>query len=214
MASYTKVSRSSLYESGDELQDNPTYIPDLNLEIIEVEHTEDLKEEQPEDEFDFPLFSFGSAPSSQNHSVGDSQKRGRTETKIMKVNLREESVETLRSERPSSYYFAQYTEEQRANFHLVAVTGEDIWSRVELATSTNDWYRHRILDADVHNANISPERPSRKRPGKNKRDGRIESKKRQAEARRVHRENERRLLKKKMHKRGGKKNKKAAKPVS
>lgn len=198
----SRVSRSSLFDSNT--PDEEVYVPDLDSEIVQVD-TEEVQNDENPQEFDFPLFSFGAAPVQEE--------RGRTIAQA-KVTLREASEERINNERPSSYYFAQYDDDEKTQFDLSAVTGQDILNQVNMTRAYKDIFSHRILDVGEYNKRIDRETqaPKRKRPGKNQRKSKIESQIRQKQRRQVYRlleeEKERKLMKKRFHKRGGKKNKK------
>lgn len=194
-----RVERSTLFEESQP----DDYVP-MSLDIVEVEHqSEGESENNQDDEFDFPLFSFG------GEEKKDEEERGRTS--VMKVSLREESVERIIQERPESYYFASYTEEEVSQFGQASITGEEII--IMSKQKDIDSHPWKVLDLNRHNEIIEQEKPKKKsRPGKNKRLGIIKSRERKAERQKVFKEVEKqhkKYLKKKMfHKRGGKKHKK------
>lgn len=179
----------------------------MSLDIEEVEHqSEGESENNQDDEFDFPLFSFGGEVGGEEKEDED---RGRTQ--VMKVSLREESVERIIQERPETYYFAKYTEEEVLQFNQAAITSEEII--IMSQQKDIDSHPWKVLDLNHHNDIIEQEKSKKKkRPGKNKRLGIIKSRERKAERQKVFKEVEKqhkKYLKKKMfHKRGGKKHKK------
>lgn len=196
------MTRASLFDS-EQVQE---YVP-VELELEEVVQEEQEEEEKPaEEEFDFPLFSFGAISLAPEKSTEVEEERGRS-SGVMKVSLREESEERVVNERPSSYYYAEYSEQQRQRFALVAVSGDDIYQQMTIYSGEGG----RVVDLAVYNSRIV-EHSKRKRAGKNQRENRIESRARKAERKKLEEEIEKqkmaRIIKKKFHKRGGKKNKK------
>lgn len=180
------------------------------------ETKEDQKsDEEMGDEFDFPLFSAVSSTAVNDDKADD---RGRSETRTMKVSLREPSIETVKNIRPDSYYFASYSEDDKSKFLVAAVSAEDVYAQGAslgaLATSL-PW---KCLDLKEHNLKIESEqrrlKKQRRRAGKKKREQKIAGKERNSERekkqRLLEKQIEARKLKKMFHKRGGKKHKKKA----
>lgn len=169
-------------------------------------------DEEMGDEFDFPLFSAVTSTAVDND---DSEDRGRSEARTMKVSLREPSIETVKNIRPDSYYFASYSEDDKRKFLVAAVSAEDVFTQGaslgSLATSS-PW---KCLDLKEYNLKIESEQrrlKKQKRPGKKKREQKIVGKERNGEREKKNRllekQMEARKLKKMFHKRGGKKHKK------
>jgi hypothetical protein len=240
MSIYKKTSRSTLFDDQIEDQNDDQYIaPNIEFEFVQVDHEDAIDEpikesnggiSEPAEEFDFPLF--GSNPVVQNNpdevefplfSVSSTQttkseERGRLETRVMKVSLREESVESIKQARPQSYYFAQYTTTERDQFLASAVTIEQVSHDVDNfpAIVVDPW---KCVDLDAYNKRIDRDRKiekkrARTRPGTKARQTVIESRVRKLEREKIYKrqENERlaKLRKKMFRKRGGKKHKKAA----
>lgn len=164
------VSRKGLYDELDhsEESDHKVYMP-MGFEFVEVDVKENEEskegegEGEGEDEFDFPLFA--AAP--------QVEERGRSPTKTMKVSLREESVEEIKNERPDAFYFARYTEKERDQFKMSAVTIEQIEVfAMETHPDPKPWQH---IDVEQHNSRIDNEKKKKKRPGKKDRKERIMS---------------------------------------
>lgn len=216
-----RVSRSSVFDDGSDISDgSDEYQPNIEFDIIEVQNhsdaqvhesindqsreDEDKKQDEQSDEFAFPLFSSGVS------NVDD--ERGRSK-EIMKISLREPSVEKVKNERPLLFYIHSPSKEDRAKYAEVAVTGEDIWKQSDLTKSMVDCFSHKVLNLNDYNKTIEMQKLQKKsRPGIRKRIGIIESRKRKQERSKVNKKlaiEKQRLLKKKIHhKRGGKKHKK------
>lgn len=196
------------------------YVPDLNLDFVEVRQTNpdvddsNGKQTSEQDEFEFPLFSFGTASEMSNDKVAatsiDSSK-DISPSSLMKVSLREPDPERFVQERPLNYYFSKFSDEERQQFLSSAVDYEFVLNQ---GCCLNKWpqFNGKILDLNKRNADIESLRlralkKKRRRPGKKQRDAKKEGAlgvlKRQEILKEV-----KKLVKKKFHKRGGKKNKK------
>ena len=152
-----RVSRSSVFDDGSDISDgSDEYQPNIEFDIIEVQNhsdaqvhesindqsreDEDKKQDEQSDEFAFPLFSSGVS------NVDD--ERGRSK-EIMKISLREPSVEKVKNERPLLFYIHSPSKEDRAKYAEVAVTGEDIWKQSDLTKSMVDCFSHKVLNLKV-----------------------------------------------------------------
>lgn len=182
----------------------------MEFDFIEVEKlSEGLAKAESDDEknaaeYEFPLF-------------GGMEARGRT-LAPMKVSLREASEERIVNERPQSYYFARYSQNEKRKFESAAVSYEQIIQ--DSATVVNSG--RNLVDLNQYNDQIDRikscelvrQRKMRKRPGKKKRENKIVCKRRKEEReiaqRRAEKEELAKIKKKMYHKRGGKKNKKKA----
>lgn len=177
----SSVSRRGLYDSdeSDHVSDHESdhksgYMPNMEFEFVEVDeiNNEETNNEEEEEEFDFPLFASAKAATEVNETP--EEERGRSTTKTMKVSLREESVEVIKNERPDSYYFADYTEQERANFKAAAQTPEEIHKSALPYPDPKPWQH---IDVQQHNLRIDEEKKKKKtkRAGKKKRDEAIQS---------------------------------------
>lgn len=171
--------------------------------------------DEPTEEFDFPLFA-------SNKHDNDGEDRGRSSTRIMKISLREESVENIKQERPESYYFATYSKDDKSKFISAAITAQDIFNFNERYPII-DTQPHKCLDVSLYNQKVEHElrlqkKRSRTRPGKKKREATIACRERKQEREKllVKLEKDRlnKLKKKMFHKRGGKKHKKTTSKAS
>lgn len=141
----------------EDSQDNDDFImPPMEFEEVVVEESsvpEAATTEEPAaaDEFFFPLFS-------------------QTETAI---TLAEAPEPEINNERPHSYYYVDYTDDDRARFEAVAVTGADVITQAQQPPSSLviKLQQSRVLDVTSHNQKIDAERKKKKRAGKNKRLG-------------------------------------------
>lgn len=178
-------------------------MPVIEFEEVQIENDERevTPNEQADDEFEFPLFA---APTST--AKEQSETRGRAPDPVMKVSLREQSEERINNERPESYYFAVYTDDERKSFQDAAIT-TDILLTYEPAVDATPW---KCINLEEHNSKIRPKKKTR--AGKKKRQAKIDGRQRREERERIQKkldeEAQARLLKKKLHKRGGKKHKK------
>ncbi|SCV05424.1 LANO_0H07184g1_1 [Lachancea nothofagi CBS 11611] len=224
MDTFKHVSRSELY--GEQTAEPSSDSGDLQLPDFEfVSVTKDdtgssadpTKAAEIEDEFDFPLFSFGVSEAPEDHSenkkLENDGSRGRSATRLIKVSLREPSPDIISQERPRSYYFAEHTPEQTAEFEKIAID-YNLATKESRLTPSSRWpeYRGRLLDARKYNEQFELERLReikirRRKPGKKQRKAKQIGAQRELE--RLERAKElKKLAKKKFHKRGGKKNKK------
>ncbi|QID87725.1 hypothetical protein GRS66_010408 [Saccharomyces pastorianus] len=179
--------------------------------------------EDNQDEFDFPLFSFGVVEAPRN-AVGkgkSTENEAHTGVNLMKVSLKEPEEEMIDQERPKEYYFANYSEVQRQQFLQSAIDYDTIIQ--ENAKIQEDdlrvlhkwsYCQGKIMNLHEHNLEIASQQQrdlkiKKRRPGQKQRVAKKlaleRTKERDAKAREI-----KKLLKKKFHKRGGKKNKKKA----
>lgn len=192
-----------------------------DFEIIETENAQQevgvdhSKNHEDSDIFDFPLFSFG--PTNDNSTFGKpdspSHRKETERNALYRISLREPDIEVVVQSRPRDYYFASYTCTDRDNFAKSAITYEDI-----VKCSKVPWTMHRpkVLDLKRHNDDIKVAlqrelKINKRRPSKRQRDahktGKAKTEQRLATELKI-----KKMIKKKFHKRGGKKNKK--KPAS
>ncbi|CAR27604.1 hypothetical protein ZYGR_0N00860 [Zygosaccharomyces rouxii] len=225
MSDFKVVSRKNLYDSdaSDESLPNDNdqqevYEPPNSFEIVEVDvkkdqDPNDKTESQLQEEFDFPLFSFGNTNESAAGDDEVQEDRGRSEVPLMRISLREPSPDRIVQERPRSYYFAEYTQDDHAKFQQSAIGFDDILKESQLGAHKG-WpqFRGRVLDVSENNArieqlNIRERHCKRRRPGKQqrlaRRQGATNVKQREEKEKEI-----KKMIKKKFHKRGGKKNKK------
>ncbi|CDO95509.1 unnamed protein product [Kluyveromyces dobzhanskii CBS 2104] len=231
------VSRNELFGTKLEASDtsDSVFLPKLDFEFVEVEDngkaitatcaTEVAEDTNSADEFDFPLFSFGSLAETSNLAENDpseqtSELGAKTTPKLMKVSLREPKLVDITVERPRSYYYSCYSESDKEKFSKAAVTADYILNGANLLPFAG-WsqYRGKVINIDEHNSIVSAEhtrskRLQKRRPGKRQRLARSLGKQRVEE--RIKQDADiKKILKKKFHKRGGKKNKrKAANPLA
>lgn len=224
-----RVSRGQLYDSQSE-SEGEFVLPELEFEIVDKESTEATQtipteqsnvpedKEEDQEEFDFPLFSFGGSSTTeeakggaeQDTEVTHDEERGRPKTVIQKISLREPSVEKIIQSRPESYYFQRFTEEDHARHESIAITYDQI-----LKHSTERNNHGRVWDLTQYNAKIEQQiaRDTRKkgRPGKKARAAKKiarENEKAREKVKKIEKQRElKKLMKKIHHKRGGKKNK-------
>lgn len=229
------VSRDELFNERNEEPEaeDSVILPKLEFEFIEVNNAEgstadidrntenvDTNNTQEDDEFDFPLFSFGAAAPLDEADNGKAQEekeegesRGRSVTKLMKVSLREPSPEVINITRPRLYYFSEYSEAEKQQFRESALDVDSILKEYKLGPYKG-WpeYRGKVIDLNEHNAKIDLEQQrmkklQKKRPSKKQRIARKLGKER--ELQRIQKDKEiKMMIKKRFHKRGGKKNKK------
>ncbi|ONH69502.1 hypothetical protein BON22_0157 [Cyberlindnera fabianii] len=215
--------RQELYSDGEVSDDEPMLLPKIDFEIVENVTTEpqdgDQSMNDQDEEFDFPLFSFGAAADPQedkklDEPTEETEERGRTQerTTVMKVSLRSPSPVYIKQERPKSYYFHTSTDLSRSQCEATALTYDQIMQRSQDITP---YPTGKVIQLAAYNARIEREllRAGKKtRPGKKARLARVEAKKNKKERNKIQKKAEdeafRKLMKKKNHKRGGKKNKK------
>lgn len=219
-------------------------MPNIEFEFVEVDESNepestilnqaddkiDEMQEKQDDEFEFPLFaaptSFASSHQDGKHSnmeeeEKEEESRGRNKDRVMKVSLREASVEVIKNERPLSYYMATYTDEEKSRFMAAAVTADDIYSQLEKNTPVRDPKPWKCIDLSKYNSEIEREiqknkakNKSHSRPGKKKRLNIIACRERKLERnkveKKIQKEMEAKIKKKMFHKRGGKKHKKVS----
>ncbi|AMD21519.1 HFL337Wp [Eremothecium sinecaudum] len=222
------VRREDIFNNGcdeqDELENSPI-LPDIDFQLVEVnsdkvegEKVEDI--ENAEQEFEFPLFSFGHSEFGSNEDNAGANNGGNggdiNDRKLIKISLREPEPEQTINERPKSYYVAEYTVEQKNQFKTAALEYgfiiEESLKDMRVSSAYSSKYRGKLLDLSVYNRKIEEEkqreeRLKKRRPGKKQRLARKMGK--QHEEERAHRASEiKKMIKKRFHKRGGKKNKK------
>ncbi|CAI4050446.1 hypothetical protein N7582_004917 [Saccharomyces uvarum] len=249
MSELKVVSRKDLYDEGREKGSYKGYassgsnnseeadvlIPPTEFEFVEVERTgsdskvndEDANDEieDNQDEFEFPLFSFGVVEAPKD-SIGKGrgtpdgkENEAHTEVNLMKVSLKEPEEEIIDQERPKEYYFANYSEDQRQQFLQSAIDYDTIIKESTKVQEDDLRVHHKwpycqgkIINLHEHNLEIASQQQrvlkiKKRRPGQKQRGAKklaLERiKERDAKAREI-----KKLLKKKFHKRGGKKNKK------
>lgn len=219
-------------------------MPNIEFEFVEVENSNepepskineskdniDETQEEQDDEFEFPLFAAPYSTTSSHQNIeakkteDDEASRGRTKDKVMKVSLREASVEVIKNERPLSYYMATYTDKDKSQFITAAVTADDIYSQIEIITPVRDPKPWKCIDLSKYNLEVERELQntkmkgkSRNRAGKKKRLNIIACRGRKLERmkidKKIQKEMDAKIKKKMFHKRGGKKHKKTANPA-
>lgn len=213
-------------------------IPPTEFEFVEVKRTDsplgftansqdaDEEREENKDEFEFPLFSFGVVEESkgtieENQGAPDAEKNAdeRNQVKLMRISLKEPEEEIIDQKRPKEYYFTNYSVEQRQQFLQSSIDYDTVLQ--ESATILKDdqhihdkwpYCQGKIINLHEYNLKIELQQQSdlkikKRRPGQKQRAARKlaleRSKERDAKAREI-----KKMLKKKFHKRGGKKNKK------
>lgn len=185
----------------------------MEVDVEKDQEPNDKTESQSQEEFDFPLFSFGNANESTAGDVEVKEDRGRSEAPLMRISLREPSPDRVVQERPRSYYFAEFTQDDHAKFQQSAIGFETILKDSQ-ADDRRGWpqFKGRVLNVSKHNAhieqlNIRERHCKRRRPGKQqrlaRRQGTANEKRREEKDKEI-----KKMIKKKFHKRGGKKNKK------
>lgn len=138
------------------------------------------EDEASGEEFDFPLFA---APIEQETAEDG--------VKIMKISLREDIVENIKNERPESYYFAIYSEDDKRKFQQAAITAEDLYKEISISVPLYNQQPWKILDLNSYNASVERELARQKhrnrgcRAGKKKRACKIECKQRKLERMKV-----------------------------
>ncbi|EDO16716.1 hypothetical protein Kpol_1003p21 [Vanderwaltozyma polyspora DSM 70294] len=236
MSELKVVSRKDVFQDDDAGEmsiDNETVeetayqLPASELfEMVEVEpSTTDLKEEEEEnDEFEFPLFSFGTTQDTTTEDKSETtdgvevengeEERGRSKNKLMKISLREPSPEIINQERPKEYYFHIYDEEEQEKYKSSAIDYDSIFVDKDFIVQ-KPGNKNRVIDITKKNDQVEKEllrekmlkkrRPSKKqRVAKKLALERIKA--REELAKQLKKE-----AKKKLGRRGGKKNKKKEK---
>ncbi|AET38791.1 uncharacterized protein Ecym_3299 [Eremothecium cymbalariae DBVPG len=230
MTEHEGVSRKELFEVDDKPSelDGSLLLPDLEFEFVEVEccnASEKCLDSSIQDEFDFPLFSCSAVEWSATQlnnscNAGTSvqitnghEPESPTQTRLSKVSLREEESEVIKNERPMSYYIAEYTTKQKKRLQLVAIEYDLIMKEAAKdRDNISSKYRGKFVDLVDHNAKVEAEllrqlKLKRRRPSKRqrmaKRLGKLRESERQNKVDEI-----KKMIKKKFHKRGGKKNKK------
>lgn len=139
---------------------------------------DDNDEKASDEEFEFPLFA---APSKEE-KVETGEKIA-----IMKVSMREDIEENIKNERPSSYYFAVYSEDDKKAFEQAAITADDLYSELRISIPAYNPKPWKCLDLNAYNASIELELARQKRrnkgcrAGKKKRTCKIECRERKLE---------------------------------
>lgn len=207
---FCSVSRHDLYNSESEESeiDSTPILPNIQFDIVEkdVEDDQVMEDDEPQEDFDFPLFSMGTVQ----------EERGRSDTKqsTIRVTLRSPSPEIINQERPKSYYFAENDDLARGKFQQVAISGDDVirYSKVIPYGPIG-----KVINLKEHNNKVERElqQANKKvRAGKKKRLAKIAANAHNKERAKIQKEIEAKakakLMKKIHHKRGGKKNKKKA----
>lgn len=218
-------------------------MPNIEFEFVEVDNSEtnvpsvvengveevaQIEEKViTDDEFEFPLFAAPSVAKSSGQAAQDEntaeeeESRGRSKDKIMKVSLREASIEVIKNERPTSYYRATYSDKERLQFTLSAVSADDIYQQIEIVTPVQDPKPWKCIDLQKYNKEVEKQLQKEKqiqnnknRAGKKKRDNIIACRERKLERKKIEvkmqKEKDAKIKKKIFHKRGGKKHKKTA----
>lgn len=188
-----------------------TYRPPNDLEIVEIniqkrQEGEGGKGNHEADEYEFPLFSFGP----RHAQIEDSNS---PQGPLIKVSLREPPPNTFTQERPRDYYFVEYSKKDHEQFKKSAIDYSLILRDANSEASVG-WpqFRGSILSVKEHNDQLErialrERHCMRRRPGKNQRLSRKAGA--QNEEERVEKAKEiKKLIKKRFHRRGGKKNKK------
>lgn len=193
------TSRSELYSDGEQ-SDRELILPELEFEIVEaaVEQDEPMEEE----EFDFPLFSFGTAHSETKQE----------EPTLVKVTLNDAAPAYFTSKRPEAYYFSQYTPIQREQFQRAAITADTIIRTSPTIINPSS----KVFHLAKYNARVQRDldslRKKTTRPGKQARMARLEAKKgiqrRKNYQKKLDNEELLKVMKKIKRTRGGKKHKK------
>lgn len=182
-------------DNNDEKEDAVT--DDISILSKDKEVATEEKQESDE-EFEFPLFAAPPPNSKAEEPKDDTsmdvvvdEERGRTKSKIMKVSLREESLEVIKNERPLSYYYASYSEDQKRQFLEAAVSGDDIYQQIQISVPIEDPKPWKCLVLESHNAQIEKElakqkkRSHSKRAGKKKREYKVACRERKLERKRI-----------------------------
>lgn len=145
--------------------------------LVGISQQHETKEEVASDEeFDFPLFA---APVQQETTEDG--------VKIMKISLREDIVEDIKNERPQSYYFAIYSEDDKRRFQQAAITAEDLYREISIPVPVYNQQLWKCLDLNSHNARVEQELARQRhrnrgcRAGKKKRSCKIECRQRKLE---------------------------------
>ncbi|CUM65663.1 uncharacterized protein PRCAT00003311001 [Priceomyces carsonii] len=248
MSEYQKISRSALYDedSQDTYQkeeDDLSYMSQIQLDIVDIEkdisqdltirtnekNRETKEEDTQNEEFDFPLFAspligISQAEDTEKANTKDDErkqlqlKRGRSATRIMKVSMREESLETVDNIRPLAYYYVEYNDKDREKFMKAAISGEEVIKQTFITGALHDPTPWKCIKLEEHNAKIDLQSQKdqrfrrNRRPGKKKRANKVLCRKRREEREKSEKKREKerqaKLKKKMFHKRGGKKHKK------
>ncbi|AQZ15765.1 YNL050C [Zygosaccharomyces parabailii] len=220
MFGYKVVSRKDLFD--DSIDTEPveppntenccvdTYKPPNDLEIVEIniqkhQEGEGGKGNHEADEYEFPLFSFGPRNA---QTEGSNSSQG----PLIRVSLREPSPDILTQKRPRDYYFREYSEKDHEQFKKSAIDYSQLLRDAKSGANVG-WpqFRGSVLSVKEHNDRLEgmalrERHRMKRRPGKNQRlarkAGAQNEKERAEKAKEI-----KKLIKKKFHKRGGKKNK-------
>ncbi|SCU86671.1 LAFA_0E02322g1_1 [Lachancea sp. 'fantastica'] len=232
------VARSELYNEDNDSAPSSTELDEdmiPKFEFVTVNQTGEVNGKEAgdgpaneEEEFDFPLFSFGgsidvsnadSLPNNEAEEQEQGQSRGRNTRRLIKVSLREESPDFVKQERPRSYYFADYSQDDIKKFESSAINYQvAVREHTLLATVSAIGRGRHSLNLDEHNKRIESDRLRelkirRRRPGKKQREARKQGAER-VKQRLENAKEIKKLVKKKFHKRGGKKNQKTSDVVA
>lgn len=201
-------------ESEESEVESTPILPNIQFDIVEKDVEDEIMEdEEPQEDFDFPLFSMGGTTTKTTDTATEDE-RGRSEIKqsTIRVTLRSPSPEVINQERPKSYYFAESDEKAIEKFKQVAVTGDDIihYSKVVPYGPIG-----KVINLKEHNTKVEKElqqETKKIRAGKKKRLAKMAANANNKERAKIQKEIEAKakakLMKKIHHKRGGKKNKK------
>lgn len=192
-------------------------LPEIEFELVDVDITNTSRNsgcnsEDQNEEFEFPLFSLEDETSKQNSNNQDNKSQDVSRARLIKVSLKEHPLVIAKNERPKDYYFSSYSEERQREFDSVAVEYSDILKEALMTDKPNmNQFKGKLIDVGHYNRSIALEtsrylRMKRKRPGKNQRMarkiGQKHNKEREERIKEI-----KKMVKKKFHKRGGKKNK-------
>lgn len=150
-----------------------------------------------------------------NHDVVHKNHESASNAELMKVSLRDLPVEKLEQVRPESYYFSRNTSDELLRFAASAVNPDLILEDSKLGPNQGwEKFRGKHMDVSKHNKEVERillrEKILRKRrPGKKQRLARKLGAERELE-REMKDKEIKKMLKKKFHRRGGKKNKKTS----
>ncbi|CEP63118.1 uncharacterized protein LALA0_S07e02784g [Lachancea lanzarotensis] len=232
----SSVARRDLYNEDNDSAASSTKLEEEmtpKFEFVTVDQTSETQGKDigegamvEEEVFDFPLFSFGGnmdiindRDPSDDLSENQERSRGRNPTRLIKVSLREESPDLVQQERPRSYYFADFSQDDIKRFRISAIDYEVAIQDHTLPTSESATVDKRFpINLDQHNKKIEAERlrelkVRRRRPGKKQREARKQGAER-LKQRLQSAKDVKKLVKKKFHKRGGKKNHKTTEMVA
>lgn len=97
-------------------------------------------------------------------------------TSTEKVSL-EEVVEVINNDRPEAYYFAKYTDKEKAQFAQAALGMTDPYTlQTPIPEPDSPTFTYKLTDLDIHNQKVEAEalrskiRNTKRRAGKKKRE--------------------------------------------